>query len=259
MNITQTSNPAFGRKIFSSVSGVYSESESMTVRGTINKSLVMFFLVVASAFFVWQKFFAGFNSTDPSLAVSSVRGYMLIGGFGGFIVAMIASFAPRKSAFFVPIYAILEGMFLGGLSATFEAMYPGLVIRAILLTFSVFFSMMIIYRQQIIKVTSKFRRGLTAAIGGIALVYLISWISSLFGYNFGFIYGNGTTALIFSIIVVGIAAFSLLLDFDFIEKNATMGVPKYMEWYSAFGLMVSLVWLYVNMLRLLAIFSSSRD
>lgn len=259
MNTTQTSNPVLGRKIFDSVSGVYSESESMTVRGAINKTLVMFFLVAASAFFVWQKFFGAFAAEDPAMAVSAVRGYMFVGGFGGFVIAMIASFAPRKAAFFVPIYAILEGMFLGGLSATFEAMYPGLVIRAILLTFSVFFVMLMVYRQGIIKVTSGFKRGIIAAVGGVTLVYLISWIAGLLGFNFGLVNGTGSMSLIFSIIVVGIAAFSLMLDFDFVEKNAALGVPKYMEWYSAFGLMVSLVWLYINMLRLLAIFASNRD
>jgi uncharacterized YccA/Bax inhibitor family protein len=146
-------------------------------------------------------------------------------------------------------------MFLGGISAMFEARYPGLVIKAVALTFAVFLGMLLVYSQRIIKVTDKFRRGIIAAMFGIMLVYLVGWISSLFGAPLSFLQGGGTFGLIFSLVVTGISAFSLLLDFDFIERSAYAGAPKYMEWYSVFGLLVSLVWLYINILRLLSIFS----
>lgn len=255
MNLTQSSNPVFGKNTFGASYGTYTASDVMTVKGTINKTMLMFVMVVASAFFVWNKFFGMYSPENPLGALSAVKTYMLIGGIGGFVLALIATFSPRNSGFLVPIYAILEGMFLGGLSAMYEAQFTGLVIRAVMLTFSVFFVMLIVYRQQIIKVTDKFRRGMVAALGGLMLVYIVSWIGSLFGANFSFIQGAGSFGLIFSLIVVGIAAFSLLLDFDFIERGAQAGAPKHMEWYGAFGLMVSLIWLYINILRLLSIFA----
>ena len=256
MNFTRTSNPIFGRNTFGkAMSAAYSD-EQMTLKGTINKTFLILLFVLASAFFTWQRFFEAYTPNNPLAAISSIKLYMVLGGIGGFIVAMIASFSPRKAGFFTPIYAIFEGMFLGGISAMFEAQYPGLVIRAVALTFAVFLGMLFIYRQRIIKVTDKFRRGIIAAIFGIMLVYIVGWISSLFGAGLTFLQGGGTFGLLFSIVVTGISAFSLMLDFDFIERGAMAGAPKYMEWYSVFGLLVSLVWLYINILRLLSIFSS---
>jgi len=256
MNLSSTSNPVFSRNIFGkAMSASYSE-EQMTVRGTMNKTMLILLFVLASAYFVWQRFFEAYSPENPLAAMSTIKLYLAIGGIGGFIVAMIASFSPRKAGFFTPIYAIFEGMFLGGISAMFEAQLPGLIIRAVAITFAVFLGMLLIYQQRIIKVTGKFRRGMIAAIFGIMMIYLVGWISSLFGANLSFLSGGGTFGIIFSLIVTGISAFSLLLDFDFIEQNAQMGAPKYMEWYSVFGLLVSLVWLYINILKLLAIFSS---
>ncbi len=255
MNLTRTSNPIFGKAFEKNIANSYAE-EQMTVKGTMNKTGLILLFVLASAYFTWQKFYNVYTPENPLAAVSALKVYMLIGGIGGFITAMIASFSPRKAGFFTPIYAIFEGMFLGGISAMFEAQYPGLVIRAVALTFAVFLGMLLIYRQQIIKVTGAFRKGMVAAIFGIMLVYLVGWIAGMFGVNIGFLHGNGTFALIFSLVVTGISAFSLLLDFDFIERGAQAGAPKYMEWYSVFGLLVSLVWLYINILRLLSIFSS---
>jgi len=256
MNLTRTSNPIFGKNTFEkAMTGSYAE-EQMTIRGTMNKTFLILLFVLASAFFTWQKFFEAYSPANPLAGMGSIKLYMILGGLGGFVVAMIASFSPRKAGFFTPIYAIFEGMFLGGISAMFEAQYPGLVIRAVSLTFAVFLGMLLIYQQRIIKVTSKFRRGMIAAIFGIMLVYLVGWISALFGAPLTFLSGGGTFGLIFSLVVTGISAFSLLLDFDFIERSAQEGAPKYMEWYSVFGLLVSLVWLYINILRLLSIFSS---
>jgi uncharacterized YccA/Bax inhibitor family protein len=254
MNLTRTSNPFFGEKTFSRA-GQYSANSSMTMNGTINKTALVVLMVFASAYIVWQKFFTAFNPEMPAQAINAVRSYLLVGGIGGFVVAMIASFNPRRSGIFTPIYAILEGLFLGGLSAMFEAQYPGMVVRAVAITFMVFLSMLFVYRQQIIKVTGKFRRGMISALMGLMFFYLASWIAGMFGANVAYLSGGGSFGLIFSLIVTAISAFSLLLDFDFIEKGAAAGAPKYMEWYAVFGLLVSLVWLYVNILRLLSIFA----
>lgn len=245
----------FGKKAYQNVHTSYGE-ETMTLNGTINKTALVISFVLASAFYTWQQFFKAYTPMDPGSAMGIVSPYLAIGGIGGFITAIIATFSPRKSGFFTPIYAVFEGMFLGALSAILEAQYPGLVMRAVALTFTVFLSMLFVYRQGIIKVTGKFRRGMLSAMLGLMAVYLFSWIGGMFGANVSFLSGNGSFGLIFSVIVAGISAFSLLLDFDFIERNAAQGAPKYMEWYSVFGLLVSLVWLYINILRLLSIFAS---
>ena len=255
MNLTSTSNPVFGKSIFEKARAYTTDSETMTVKGTMNKTLLMVLFVMASAFYTWSRFFDAFDPANPALALGSVKTYMMIGGIGGFIIALVASFSPRYSGFLTPIYAILQGTFLGGLSAMFEAQFPGLVIRAVALTFGVFIGMLLIYRQGIIKVDNKFRRGMMAALFGLLGVYAVSWIAGLFGVQFSFMHGTGTFALIFSLVVVGISAFSLLLDFDFVERGAMAGAPKYMEWYGVFGLLVSLIWLYINILRLLSIFA----
>ncbi|MDA3930248.1 MAG: Bax inhibitor-1/YccA family protein [Prolixibacteraceae bacterium] len=254
MILSRTSNPIFGKKTFEQA---YTQNydDQMTLNGTINKTALVILFLFASANFVWQYFFNSFDPTNSGLAVNGITKFIAIGGIGGFITAIIATFSPRKSGILTPIYAIFEGMFLGALSAMFEARYPGLVIKAVALTFAVFLSMLFVYRQGIIKVTGKFRRGMLSAISGLLLVYLVSWIAGMFGANVSYLHGGGTFGLIFSLIVTGISAFSLLLDFDFIERNAAAGAPKYMEWYSVFGLLVSLVWLYVNILRLLSIFT----
>jgi uncharacterized YccA/Bax inhibitor family protein len=255
MNFTKTSNPFFGKNAFQRSYATAYDSDVMTVNGVMSKTILMLLFVLASAFFTWQKFFEAYTIENPVQALSAIKLYIMVGGFGGFIVAMITSFAPRRSAFLTPIYAILEGTFLGGISAMFEAQYPGLVIRAVALTFAVFFCMLVVYRQQIIKVNSQFVRGMMAAMFGLMLVYLVGWIMGMFGMNVAFLYGSGRFGIGFSLIVVAISAFSLLLDFDFVERGAMAGAPKYMEWYGVFGLLVSLVWLYINMLRLLAALS----
>ncbi|MGF7141518.1 Bax inhibitor-1/YccA family protein [Roseimarinus sediminis] len=255
MNLTKTSNPLFGRNTYGRAQVAYGE-ERMTLNGTINKTALVILFVFASAFYVWQKFYEIYDPALPGAATSKITPFLAIGGIGGFIVAIIASFSPKRSGFLTPVYAILEGMFLGGLSAMFEAQFPGLVMKAVALTFMVFMSMLLVYRQRIIKVTGKFRRGMMAALMGLMFFYLASWVAGMFGANVSYLSGGGSFGLIFSLIVTGISAFSLLLDFDFIEKGAAAGAPKYMEWYSVFGLLVSLVWLYVNLLRLLSIFAS---
>jgi uncharacterized YccA/Bax inhibitor family protein len=183
---------------------------------------------------------------------------MMGGAIGGFILAMIISFIPKSAPALSPIYAVLEGLFLGGISAFFEARFPGLVMRAVGLTFGVFAVMLFIYRSRIIRVTNKFRIVIMSAMGGIMLVYVASFIMSLFGAHMAFLAGNSTFAIGFSLVVVAVASFSLMLDFDMIERSAAMGAPKYMEWYGAFGLMVTLVWLYLEILRLLSMLANNR-
>lgn len=247
-----SSNPALSKKIFQNNAYSATESTVMTVQGTVNKIALMLMLVVASASFTWSKVFAG----DIESGMAAVRGLMALGGIGGFIVALITVFNKKASTITAPIYAILEGLFIGGLSAYFEAMMPGLVLRAVMLTFAVLFALLFAYKSRIINVTQKFRAGVFAATAGIAVAYLFSFILGLFGVNMSFMHGGGTLGLLISIGIVIVAALNLVLDFDFIEKGAEAGLPKYFEWYGAFGLMVTLIWLYIEILRLLAIFAN---
>lgn len=241
----KTSNPALNQKIIRDYTYSNTESGVMTIQGTVNKVAFLFMLTLAGAFFTWNKFAAG----------ASVTGWMAIGGIGGFVVALITMFNKKHAGVLAPIYAVLEGLFLGAISAFFAAAYDGIVMRAVLLTMAVLFSMLFLYKSRIIKVTQKFRAGVVAATVGIAVAYFFSFILGLFGMNMSFMYGGGTMGIVISLVIVGVAALNLVLDFDFIENGANAGLPKYFEWYGAFGLMVTLVWLYLEILRLLAMLS----
>ncbi|MEN8117085.1 MAG: Bax inhibitor-1/YccA family protein [Bacteroidota bacterium] len=251
MNITKSSNPVFKERVFSR--DYTSSSDVMTVNGTMNKTALMLLLVVAGAVFTWNKFFDAV-AVNPDAGFAAVAPWLAIGGIGGFITVLVTVFRPQSSGISAPVYALFEGLFLGGISAIFEAMYPeqGLVLRAVMLTFAVFFAMLFLYRSGIIKVTKKLMMGIFAATAGVALVYLVSFIGGFFGMNTSFLYGNSNFSIGFSLVVVAIAALNLVLDFAFIEKASESGAPKYMEWYGAFGLMVTLIWLYLEILRLLA-------
>ncbi|TDN96230.1 Bax inhibitor-1/YccA family protein [Sunxiuqinia elliptica] len=251
MNLTKSSNPVLGQSAFSKVQAG-TQADVMTVEGAVNKTGLMFLILAFAAAFTWRKFFGVFDYGSPEGAFSSVAPWVIGGGIGGFIVAMVTVFSPRYSNITAPIYAVLEGLFLGGISAFFEAQYPGLVMRAVALTFGVFFIMLFMFRSGKIRATGKFRMAVLAATGGIALVYFISFIAGLFGASFGFLHGNSLISIGFSLVVVGIAALNLILDFDFIQRGADSRAPKIMEWYGAFGLMVTLVWLYIEILRLLS-------
>ncbi len=251
MNLTKSSNPVFGKSVFERTQ-VGVQEDRMTINGTVNKTGLMLLIVVFAALFTWRKFFGALEFSTPEAAMSAVGPWIIGGAIGGFIAAIITVFSPKRASIFAPIYAVLEGLFLGGISALFESMYPGLVMRAISLTFGVFLIMLFLFRSGKIRATGKFRMGVIAATGGIALIYFISFIAGLFGANIGFLHGNSLFSIGFSLVVVGIAALNLILDFDFIERGAASGAPKYMEWYGAFGLMVTLVWLYLELLRLLA-------
>ena len=246
----KTSNPALGENTFRGLSsaqygGVIDESTRMTLSGTINKTGILLLCVVATAAWTWRLFLQSRNFAD-------VEPLMLVGVFGGLIVAMVTVFKKEWSPVTSPIYALLEGLFLGGVSALLEQSYPGIAIQAVSLTFGTLFVMLLAYRSGLIPVTQKLRMGIVAATGGIMVFYLLQMLMGFFGFQFTSINGSGFIGIGFSLFVVAIAALNLVLDFDFIERGVQYGAPKYMEWYGAFGIMVTLVWLYLEILRLLS-------
>ena len=251
MDLTKSSNPIFGKNIFSQSAANTSEGV-MTINGTINKTGLMLLIVVFAATFTWRKFFGAIDPANPGVLPSGIMVWTMVGAIGGFITAIITTFSPRRAAMTAPIYAVFEGLFLGAVSAMFEAKFPGLVMRAVSLTFGVFFIMLLLYRSGAIRASEKFRAIIFAATGGIALVYLGSFIAGFFGVNVSFLHDSSPLSIGISLFVVAIAALNLILDFDMIERGAQAHAPKYMEWYGAFGLMVTLIWLYLEMLRLLS-------
>ncbi|RKD91440.1 Bax inhibitor-1/YccA family protein [Mangrovibacterium diazotrophicum] len=258
MNLSKSSNPVFGQSVFNRLDS-RSDAGVMTINGTMNKTGLMLLIVLFAAIFTWRKFFGMYEYSSPEAAVSAIQWWMIGGAIGGFITAIITTFRPQSSNVTAPIYAVFEGLFLGGISAFFEAQYPGLVMRAVALTLGVFFVMLMLFRNGKLRASGKLKMGILAATGGIALVYFVSFIAGMFGANLGFLYGNSNISIGFSLIVVVIAALNLILDFDFIERGSQAGAPKIMEWYGAFGLMVTLIWLYIEILRLLAKLASRRD
>jgi uncharacterized YccA/Bax inhibitor family protein len=249
MNLTKSSNPVFKENVFSR--DYRSASEVMTVNGTMNKTAIMLLLVIAAAIFTWNKFFQAV-ATNPEAGAAAVMPWLIVGGIGGLIATLVTVFKPQSSGISAPVYAVFEGLLLGGISALFESMYGGIVMRAVFLTLAVFMAMLFLYRSGIIKVTRKLQMGIFAATAGIAVVYLVSFIGGFFGLEMSFLHGNSNFSIGFSLVVVAIAALNLVLDFSFVENAAASGAPKYMEWYGAFGLMVTLIWLYLEILRLLS-------
>lgn len=228
----RSGNPAFskGFGINENISG-----EAMTLDGTVNKTGILLALCVGGAYFGWN---------SPGLAMPAI----LI----GFVIALFTIFRPKNSPYTAPAYAAIEGVALGGITMIFEAQYPGIGIQAIGLTFGILASLLFCYKSGIIKPTENFRLMIFAGTMGIFILYLVSFIMSFFGNSIGFIHSNGLFGIGFSLFVVAIASLNLVLDFDFIEEGAEKGMPKYLEWYGAFSLMVTLIWLYLEILRLLA-------
>lgn len=242
----RTKNPALSEKKFQETIDIHGGAR-MTVDGTVQKTALMLLLVLLPAAYIWDAFFKAGEVVTPLITVALIAGSIV-----GLILAIITIFSQKNAMYTAPIYALAEGFVLGALSAIMEASFPGIVLQAVMLTFGVLLLMLVLYRTRIIKVTEKFRMGVFAATGAIMLVYLVSFIMSFFGTTIPMIHSGGTIGIIFSLVVVSIAALNLTLDFDMIEKGSKMGAPKYMEWYSAFGLMVTLIWLYIEILRLLA-------
>jgi uncharacterized YccA/Bax inhibitor family protein len=250
MALMKTSNPALSDKTFRELSGAqyggYSDAAGrMTLNGTVNKTGVLLLCAIATAGWTWHLFLQTRDMSD-------VAPLMVGGMFGGFICAMVTIFKKEWSAVTAPVYALLEGLVLGGVSAMLETRYPGIAIQAVGLTFGTLFVMLLAYRSGLIRVTDKLRLGIVAATGGIMVFYLMEMVLGFFGVHFATINGSGPVGIGFSLVVVAIAALNLVLDFDFIEKGVQFGAPKYMEWYGAFGIMVTLVWLYLEILRLLS-------
>ena len=239
-NLMRTSNPALNEKAFK---GQVAFGEAMTLQGTVNKTGLLLLCVVATAAWTWGLS----HSQAPQAAVP----WMMGGLFGGFIVALVTIFKQSWAPITAPIYALLEGLALGGISAMFERSYPGVAMQAVGLTFGTLFVMLLAYKTGMIRATQGFKLGVIAATGGIAVFYLVEMVLSFFHVNVPAVNGSGALGIGFSLFVVIIAALNLVLDFGMIETGVQGGAPKYMEWYGAFGLMVTLIWLYLEILRLL--------
>jgi uncharacterized YccA/Bax inhibitor family protein len=235
----RSANPALRADVFD-IDGTH--QHAMTVMGTTMKTGVLLALLVAAGGITWD-----LVATNQPLA----WGIGIGGLIGGLVLALITIFNPKAAPFTSPLYAVAEGLFLGALSAVIDALYPGIVVQAVGLTFGVLATMLIAYATGVIRVTEKFRMGVVAATGAVFIVYIASMVLNMFGTSIPFIHSSGLIGIGFSVVVIVIAALNLALDFDFIESGVQSGAPKYMEWYAGFGLMVTLVWLYIEILHLL--------
>ncbi len=242
----RSSNPALSDDTFRSVGYPASRSEVMTTQGVVYKTLLMLLLVMLSSGWTWMHFIKSGNNP------ASIMPWLWGGSIGGLVVAMVTIFKKEWAAFTAPIYALLQGFFIGGISAVLNAAYPGIALQAAGLTFGTLFVMLAAYQSGIVRATEGFKMGVIAATGGIFVVYLASIILGFFGITIPGIFDNGWVGIAFSVFVVVIAALNLVIDFDFIEQSTRLGAPKYMEWYGAFALMVTLIWLYIEILRLLS-------
>ena len=238
----RSGNPVLSKSTFN---GADITTEKMTIEGTVNKTAISLFLLVGTAYL-------SFEAMSPIMLISC--------GVGGFIVALVTIFKKKWAPVTVPIYAILEGGLLGGISFMYSKMYDGIVLNAICLTIGILLSLLMAYRSGLIKPSENFKLGIAAATGGIAIVYLINFVMGFYGSGMGIMSINNSSMMSigFSLVVIVIAALNLVLDFDFIEEGAEKGAPKYMEWYGAFGLLVTLIWLYLEILRLLAKLNSRK-
>lgn len=234
----RSGNPALRADVFTKVRSLGSENV-MSIQGTVNKTFFLLLLTFFSASWVWR---------NPARFLP----FIWLGIIGGLIVALVTFFKKELAPVTSPIYALIEGLVLGTISAIMEKTYPGIVMQAVALTFGTLFCLLLAYKSGLIKVTENFKLGIVAATGGIFLIYMISMVMGFFGARIPFIHESGPIGIGFSLFVVAIAALNLVLDFDYIEKGAKHGAPKYMEWYGAFALMVTLIWLYMEILRLLS-------
>ena len=250
MSLFKSGNPTLSENKFRDTVISISNENSMSIRGTLNKFGFMLLMLMGSAFYSWKEF------AESEGTSSNLMPIILGGAIGGFVIALIISFKREWSPYLAPLYALLEGLFIGAISAMYNTIYNGIVLQAVGLTFSVGIGMYFLYAFRIIRATEKFRSILFSAMAGIAIFYLATFVLRLFHVDIDqsmpFINGGGMFGIGFSLIIVAVAAMNLILDFDMIEQGAEMGAPKYMEWYGAFGLMVTFVWLYLEILRLLS-------
>jgi uncharacterized YccA/Bax inhibitor family protein len=235
---TQSSNPVLNeRALVNSTHDAVAGQSVFSMQRAINKTFVLMGLLLLTAYI-------GYQNPTPLLVWG--------GAIGGLIVVVIAAFKQKWSPVLAPLYAVLEGFFVGGVSAMYAGLYAGIILKAVSLTLLVFFVMLVIYKTRIIPVNNKFRTGLLMATGAIFLIYLLTWILGFFGISMPMIHEGGPVGIIFSIVVIGIAALNLLLDFDLFERGEEYGAPAYMEWFAGMGLLVTVIWIYFEILRLLA-------
>ncbi|HVK97331.1 MAG TPA: Bax inhibitor-1/YccA family protein, partial [Flavisolibacter sp.] len=239
-------------KTFNQVATTYSGEDQMSIDGTMKKFGIMLVMLLGAASFTWGLYYKNYDVMP--IAMGSM--------FAGFIVALIIIFKKKWAPYLSLAYALLQGLFLGAISAVFEdafaVSYPGIVMQAVMLTFGVALSMFALYYFRIIKATGTFKKVVIGATMGIALFYLVAMVMNMFGTEMPYLHSNGTIGIGISVFVVVVAALNLILDFDMIEQGANAGAPKYFEWYGAFGLMVTIVWLYLEILRLLSKLASRK-
>jgi uncharacterized YccA/Bax inhibitor family protein len=240
----RTGNPTLSDKAFEQFSG--STGERMTLDGTVNKTGLLLLIAMVAAAWPWSIVMQGAEQSNI------LMGLIPVGAIVGLVLALIVTFKPTTAPYLAPVYAAFQGLLLGSISGVFELRYPGIVIQAIALTFGTLGCLLLAYKTGLIKATENFKLGVVAATGAIMVLYLVSFVMSFFGSSIGFIHNSGLLGIGFSMFVVVIAALNLVLDFDFIENGVANNNPKYMEWYGAFGLVVTLFWLYLEILRLLA-------
>jgi uncharacterized YccA/Bax inhibitor family protein len=243
--VTRSGNPSLNERVFANQPRPAYGAELMTLQGSINKAFLLLVVLLGGAFYPWSQYLA-----NGDLATVSTS--LMVGAFGGLIVGVIISFKANLAPYLAIPYAALEGLAIGGISAVLERKYPGIAIQAVGLTFAVFAVMLVAYKLRIIRATERFRAVVIGATGAIALVYVVSIILGLFHVSVPLLNSSSPLGIIISLVIVGVAALNLILDFDFIESGAAQGAPRYMEWYAAFGLLVTMVWLYMEILRLLS-------
>jgi uncharacterized YccA/Bax inhibitor family protein len=254
MDLFKSGNPVLSEKRFTDtvLDGMVINENAMTVRGTLNKFGFLFLMVMGTAFYSWKEFTEGGN----------VQPLIWTGAIGGLVVALIITFKKQWAPYLAPAYALLEGLFVGAISAYYNYAFadkaPFIIVTAVGLTFGTAIAMYLLYAARIIRATQKFKAIIFTATVGIAIFYLITMVMRMFGMDVPFIHEGSTFGIIFSLFVVSIAALNLILDYDMIEQGVEAGAPKYMEWYGAFGLLVTIVWLYLEILRLLSKISSRR-
>jgi uncharacterized YccA/Bax inhibitor family protein len=241
----KTGNPGLNDRTFAAVPRAAVGEGRMTLQGTVNKSFLMLTVLLLTALWSWMRFFEA--GGDPT----AVSGLMLVGLVGGLILALVISFKQTSAPYLALPYAALEGLAIGGISAIFERRYPGIAIEAVGLTFGVLAVLLVTYRSGLIRVTEHFKAIVVGATGAIALLYLATFILGFFHIRVPFLNDASPLGIFVSLAIIVVAALNLVMDFDFIQTGVERGAPRYMEWYSAFGLMVTLVWLYLEILRLL--------
>ncbi|MBX2932787.1 MAG: Bax inhibitor-1/YccA family protein [Ferruginibacter sp.] len=249
MALFKSGNPTLAENRFKNtvLDQVVSPENVMTVKGTLQKFGFLFLMVMGTAFYAWKEYAEG---------GSNVQTFIYVGAFGGLVVAIVMMFKKEWAPYLAPLYALLEGLFVGAISAYYKFAFadvaPGIVINAVGLTFGTAIAMYLLYSFKIIKATEKFKSIIITATAGIAIFYLIAIVLGFFGIQIPFLHEGSALGIGFSVFVVALAALNLILDFDMIERGVELGAPKYMEWYGAFGLLVTIVWLYLEILRLLS-------